>query len=216
MECSVEGCAKPVLARWVCGTHYAYMKRHGTLPPPMIRGMQPDICKIDGCNKRATARGWCPMHYQRWRRFGTTDDLPVRIGVVEAFWLLVDKTDTCWTWTGPTARGYGRYYDRRDDRRYMAHRWAYEHLVGTIPPSLQLDHLCRNSLCVNPEHLEPVTAKENNSRSRSPSAVNATKTQCKWGHEFTPENTYVPPGTRKRHCRTCAKIANQRHSAKRL
>lgn len=81
-----------------------------------------------------------------------------------------------------------------------AHRVAYEHLVGPIPPGLQLDHLCRNRMCVNPEHLEPVTAQENKQR-----AV-ALITECPKGHPRNESNLRIQPDGR-RYCRECKRLA---------
>lgn len=75
-------------------------------------------------------------------------------------------------------------------------------LVGPIPQGLHLDHLCRNTRCVNPDHLEPVTPKVNNSRGFSPSAKRGKMTQCKNGHEFTDANTRIDKMGR-RCCRQC-------------
>lgn len=62
----------------------------------------------------------------------------------------------CWVWLLAKHKdGYGFCYRR--DWRGLAHRFAYHHLVSPIPENLQLDHLCRNKSCVNPDHLEPVT-----------------------------------------------------------
>lgn len=83
-----------------------------------------------------------------------------------------------------------------------AHRLWYELEVGPIGEGLQLDHLCRRTLCCNPDHLEPVTGKVNILRSTGPAAINAAKTRCKNGHEFTPENTILRKGGGRK-CRTC-------------
>lgn len=74
-------------------------------------------------------------------------------------------TTPCWVWTGAKqSAGYGAL--RVDGRVVLAHRHAYEQAVGPIPAGLQLDHLCRVTDCVNPEHLEPVTNRENVLRGR--------------------------------------------------
>lgn len=95
----------------------------------------------------------------------------------------------CWIWQGCLDNhGYGQTSRKG---YYLIHRWTYEHYVGPIPDSLQLDHLCRVPACCNPDHLEPVTSRENTLRGTAPSAANARKTHCHNGHEFTPENTYI-------------------------
>lgn len=69
----------------------------------------------------------------------------------------------CWLWIGRRDRyGYGKF--RVDGVERTAHRVVYEHLVGPVPDDLELDHLCRIRLCVNPAHLEPVTHLENTRR----------------------------------------------------
>ena len=80
---------------------------------------------------------------------------------------------------------------------------SYELHVGPIPKGLTVDHTCRNRRCVNPNHMEIVTQKENNARGNSPSAINARKTHCKRGHPFSGDNLYVDPGRQSRHCRAC-------------
>lgn len=77
-----------------------------------------------------------------------------------------------------------------------AHRVSYEHLVGPVPDGMQLDHLCRNRTCVNPEHLEPVTAAENRRRAA------VLITACPQGHPYDEDNTGIA-NTGQRYCRTC-------------
>lgn len=79
---------------------------------------------------------------------------------IDRFWSKVNKTDSCWIWTATLYdSGYGRF--RYNNKWNKAHRIAYNFLVGEIPEGLELDHLCRVRCCVNPDHLEPVTHREN-------------------------------------------------------
>ena len=83
----------------------------------------------------------------------------------ELFWAKVEKTETCWNWTRSLSKngGYGQYFTGSGPSKvvYMAHRLAYSLLVGPIPAGAQLDHICHNRTCVNPEHLRPVDHKQN-------------------------------------------------------
>ncbi|WP_354006233.1 HNH endonuclease signature motif containing protein [Streptomyces bobili] len=127
-----------------------------------------------------------------------------RASAEERFWSRVNKTETCWLWLGQTSYGYGLFgWGSRTNRKHEgAHRYAYRQLKGAIPPGLELDHLCRVPLCVNPEHLEPVTHEENVRRGKSGFAINARKTHCIRGHEFDGANTRISVGG-YRECRAC-------------
>lgn len=118
---------------------------------------------------------------------------------------------SCWLWVGCVLQtGYGQF---RLGKMRPAHRVSYEHYRGEIPKGLTLDHLCRIRNCVNPWHLEPVTARENTMRSPvAPAALNARKTKCMRGHRLSPGDGgqyYERRGWRK--CPVCWREYNRKY-----
>ncbi len=125
----------------------------------------------------------------------------------ERFFGGVQFTNSCWLWTFcKTPSGYGQFW--RSGKIVYAHRYVYELCVAPIPEGLTIDHLCRVKNCVNPDHLEAVSYQVNVLRSPiAPAAINARKTHCIRGHEFTEENTSVELGRwRRRRCKACRKL----------
>ncbi|NUP03550.1 MAG: HNH endonuclease [Nonomuraea sp.] len=134
---------------------------------------------------------------------------------LEKFFRKVNKTETCWLWTARVDDwGYGRHKSTHGPSTVLAYRWLWEVLNGPVPDGLELDHLCRVPACVRPDHLEAVTPKVNGLRSNNFSAVNARKTHCIHGHEFTFENTYTRPSG-GRDCRECLRERRRQHEARR-
>lgn len=119
----------------------------------------------------------------------------------------------CWLWLGAKQpQGYGKFAEK--GRALVAHRRIYNWAKGHIPPTLVVDHLCRQTSCVNPNHLEAVTHGENVLRGNSPIAKNARKTHCPKGHPYIHKNIVVYGENKNyRYCRACI---NLRQNAKRL
>lgn len=143
---------------------------------------------------------------------------------IERFWSKVDKNGplfrgtSCWVWIASRDRdGYPHgfltgYDEERRPILQKAHRYSYETFKGAIPANLQLDHLCRNRACVNPDHLEPVTCKVNIRRGLTGilNSAKARKTHCPRGHPYFGENLIINSASGARVCRTCTNETNRR------
>lgn len=119
-------------------------------------------CAIEACDSPIVSRGMCNAHYKRWLRTG--NPLGVMPTADERFWSKVEKTETCWNWTGARhPRGYGQYYGERDGKKNLvwAHRESFARHVGAIPEDVVIDHMCHNTSCVNPAHLRAISQKQN-------------------------------------------------------
>ena len=171
------------------------------------------------CHSASVAKGYCPRHYAQAHRSGMVggrnsfaqSTVYRRMDTVERFLSLVEKSDGCWNWIGyKNDKGYGQIQlgKRPQKRTIYAHRYSYELVRGPILSGLQIDHLCRNRACVNPDHLEPVTNRENYLRGMAPSAVIHRSGTCSHGHEQTAENIYIRPDTGKPSCLACRRVRN--------
>ena len=139
-----------------------------------------------------------------------------RFNTIERFVRKIDFHTSplgCWIWKGSfgghenSINCYGRFY--LNDKNVMSHRFSYEYFnKKKIPHGFHIDHLCCNPRCVNPNHLELVTLRENMLRAKNPISSQADKTHCKRGHPFSGKNLYIAKdGHRK--CLICIRLRTE-------
>lgn len=172
------------------------------LPCPAGLSEDPTLLRF---SKLCTATAGEVQSMASWVNYRGTEE--------ERFWnRVLIRESGCWEWGGgKDSHGYGAFSLARTERGKLnktirAHEFSYLYCVGPKPRGKELDHLCRNPLCVNPAHLEPVPHRINILRGESPFAKHARQTHCKHGHEFTPGNIYWAKhknGQRHRVCRVC-------------
>lgn len=131
------------------------------------------------------------------------------VNPVKRFWekVQMDGDDECWLWLGTVnvTGNYGRFHINQERKCVPAHVYSYELHYGAMPKGLEIDHLCRNPRCVNPEHLEAVPHRTNVRRGLMPLVSRLrqlNKTHCPHGHPYDEKNTvYTKEGFRN--CRIC-------------
>jgi len=125
------------------------------------------------------------------------------------------KHDDCMIWAGyKNEAGYGQMWYTVDGKpvREGAHRLSYRNFVGEIPEGYVIDHLCRVTSCINPDHLEAVTSITNTLRGIGFAGKNQRKTHCPRGHEYTEANV-SSYSNKYRRCRTCENERNRKYYA---
>ena len=117
----------------------------------------------------------------------------------------------CYLWISNKDKdGYGIF--SYNGSNVLAHRYSYEAFVSYIPEGLVIDHVCRNTSCVNPSHLEPVTQRENVLRGYNPASINSKKLYCINGHSLSGKNLYINRKANKRYCRECGRIKSREYA----
>ncbi len=155
------------------------------------------LCEC-GCGELPNTRRGKPLRFLRGHQFRNAKRTTV--SEHERFLRCVRYAGECLVWTGgKTYGGYGVFWF--NGKCGLAHRYSYEKSKGQIPEGLQIDHICNNRSCVNPDHLRAISSAENNARSTSPTAKNIKKTHCPSGHPYIIETMWVIRG--KRICKLC-------------
>lgn len=183
------------------------------------------VCPECGRMPKHFTAGKCDTCYKRERRREGTRRWPlpdpgITVGLFQVpgtndtfarrVFAHVDAAGDCWEWRGAKTNGYGviNRGGGGDAGNEQAHRAVWQMLVGEIKDDLQLDHLCRNRGCVNPDHLEPVTAEENKRRGFSSAALYGRRKTCEFSHPLD--------GIRRRgdytyrYCITCDRVQQRR------
>jgi hypothetical protein len=171
------------------------------------------ICSEPECDRVVVARGMCRKHYNHLHRAGLL--VPVRRDAESRFWAKVEcrGPDECWRFGGFIVEGYGRFVWPGGQ---LAHRFAYELLIGPIPLGMEVDHVCHtrdancrlgktcpHRACCNPAHLQAVTHVENGQRAHRPKGnQHGRQVACKNGHLLSGDNLRIELGGRRR-CLTC-------------
>jgi len=205
------------------------LKKHGD---PLIKGVSSsrfkpgvkpknysgiDICTVEGCVKKHRSKGYCQTHFMRLYHHGDANYKPKKIRgtVIQRLKHMTQLNEGtgCIEWQGSVdKRGYGRI---ANDVGWldMAHRLSYKLYVGEIPEGLVINHKCYNSRCVNPEHLEAVTHRENIiDKGRSNAAyLNSKKTHCIRGHDLTVSYIIKTKYGFARNCKQCHKERTTRY-----
>lgn len=168
--CKFSNCGRKIKAANLCQRHYDQMRAGVPLKKIAALGKNGAACAFPGCSRKPVAKNLCNTHWAQSSRRGvlspiTTDETE------DERWLrsfTVDEKTGCWNFikngkgSGKNAtagKGYGQFWWR--GKKQMAHRYSWERVNGPIPAGTQLDHMCRNTFCVNPDHLQIVTQCEN-------------------------------------------------------
>lgn len=161
--------------------------------------MVPKICSIPECGKPLLARGWCAMHYKRWQTSGDNANWDAAeeryYDREQAFAARLKPSDGCIEWSGwISPSGYGKF--KTGGKSVFAHRYAWERVNGPIPNGLVIDHACRNTACVNVDHLRLATQAENTrnlsgakSNNKHSGARNVGRMGNRWRVRITKDGT---------------------------
>lgn len=163
-KCMLEYCENGAYVKGLCSAHYTQKRRGKEFKPIVIRSNSSVLpCTFEGCVNTQQAKGLCGAHWrqQRWgyplRKLRNQESIMERI-----MWeVSKDSQSGCWDWQGRVSGKRSYPQISVGGVQTMVHRITYEELVRPLEPGETIDHLCRNRMCVNPEHLEAVSLRDN-------------------------------------------------------
>jgi hypothetical protein len=161
--CSFTDCVNTLYAKNLCSGHYSQAKRGQTLRPIVIKtNKASDIpCTFSGCVNMQQAKLLCGAHWRQQHLGKELTILSNQIPIMARILDNIEKTDYCWVWTGRVSGKRGYPQISLSGRQVMVHRVVFEEVIRLLLPGETIDHLCRNRVCVNPEHLEPIPLRDN-------------------------------------------------------
>lgn len=202
--CSIVQCGRTHKAYGFCKNHWRKFKRWGDpLGAPISRAQRG--CIVDGCGSPHFGLGMCRLHWGRDKTGVPLSGPSIQDNLMH---YVIDEESGCWIWQGAVfSTGYGRT-SVKVNGTCLAHRAIFAEVNGALPDGLVLDHLCRNTLCVNDWHLDPVTNTENLRRGGNSYAL---RDVCRNGlHDITRTDAlYVTPKSGKRVCAACRTSARR-------
>lgn len=163
-KCILDYCNNNLYVKGLCSAHYTQKRRGAPFKPIVIKSNSSLLpCSFEGCVNNQQAKGLCGAHWRQQNKGQKLVKLRNQESIIERILKDIQKNDTtgCWNWLGRVSGKRSYPQISVGGRQTMVHRITYEELVRPLTPGETIDHLCRNSMCVNPEHLEPVSLREN-------------------------------------------------------
>ncbi|MCD1287337.1 MULTISPECIES: HNH endonuclease signature motif containing protein [unclassified Brevibacterium] len=170
--CSIDDCDGPAVGHGYCTKHYQRFKKFGD--PHKVIDRSAGTCSFEDCDRKHYAKGFCASHWKQINRGEEVHKFSDQaIPFEELLWSRVDRTDTCWLWTGPLSdQNYGLF--NKDRKTWYAHRYFYTRFKGEIPEGLEIDHICWVTNCVNPDHLRLADRTQQNEYRQGPQKASRT------------------------------------------
>jgi hypothetical protein len=161
--CSFIDCINNAYAKTLCSGHYSQKKRGTSLKPLVVKGnsITKIPCSFSGCVNNQVSKGLCGAHWRQQKLGKNLSILVNQIAVMDRVLASTEKTDSCWLWVGRISGKRGYPQISLSGRQVMVHRVVFEELVRALEPGETIDHLCRNRICINPEHLEAIPLRDN-------------------------------------------------------